>query len=91
MKHLLLIAMVAVLAGCGTTYTATVLSDKIDMPPDVAQTCDVLVDSKPVTMGDLYTAFDNLIAQYGVCWTRDQAKANWIRGQNSIVQKVQKK
>lgn len=85
MNKLLLIVMAAALSGCGTTYTATVLSDKIDMPADVAQTCDALVDINPTNMGELYTAFDNLIAQYGECWSRDRAKYLWIKGQNSAV------
>lgn len=89
MKHVTIIMLAVLLAGCGTTYKYSVDEAKTKAPESVKVKCDTIdktlvkkdgqADSVP--MGDLLKANDYLIGLYGECATRDAAKADWIASQ----------
>lgn len=84
MRTLTICLLAALLAGCGTTYKYSVDAGTNTMPESVRQKCDPVpkeLSRERNSMGNLYTAYDNLVGLYGECIKRDAAKADWIASQ----------
>ena len=78
-----LILMMVILTGCGTTYRAEVAQPTNKMDTSVRERCQPIpVELQHKShMGNLETAYDDLIGLYGKCAIRDKAKADWIESQ----------
>ena len=72
------------LVGCNTVKFSTG-TDANTAPLELSQTCDLipveLEKSAKSSMGNLTTAYDNLVSQYAVCASMDQVKYDWIKTQ----------
>lgn len=82
MKVLVLAALLA-LGGCGTTYQVRSDAHIAAVPADVKKECDPVPEApaRGSDFGALYQFATALVAKYGECALRDQAKANYITSQ----------
>lgn len=83
MKLVIIAALSALLAGCGSTYRYSVDAATNTMPGSVRQKCEPIPKElkRGASMGDQTKAYDSLVGLYGECAERDAAKADWIASQ----------
>lgn len=83
MKHLTIVLLAVLLAGCGAKYNYTVDAATNTMPGSVRQKCEPIPKElkRGANMGDQTKAYDSLVGLYGECAERDAAKADWIASQ----------
>lgn len=83
MRKLMLVATLMLFGCSGKPAPTVIVADaKPKASESVKVTCDpVPEDIDDSSMGALLKGYTELQGQYGVCASRDQAKADWIASQ----------